>query len=194
MTALRLILDEACPGAVNMARDEALLDAVAARTAPPTLRCYGWREPTISLGYFQAFADHEALPPPAGGLPVVRRMTGGGAILHDLELTYAIALPIDHAWLATGGNALYVLVHESMIRAIGGTARLAGRGSDGDGGCDSEMEHARDGNAPAVIATAGSGMNRGGMIEGGLDNARSGMGGACGSARRGPFFCCARRT
>lgn len=102
-----------------MARDEALMLRVGAGESPPTLRLYQWCEPTISLGYFQRFAEYEALPPPAGSLPVVRRLTGGGAILHDLELTYSIALPLSHPLLAGGPNRLYELAHDAVIASLG---------------------------------------------------------------------------
>jgi lipoate-protein ligase A len=69
-----------------MAADEALLEHVIA-SGRPALRFYTWDPPTLSLGYFQPFA--ERLP----GITVVRRMTGGGAIVHDRELTYALGLP-----------------------------------------------------------------------------------------------------
>src|SRR4051794_38396264 len=73
-------------GPTQMAADEVLLEHVGV-TDRPALRFYAWDRPTLSLGYFQPFADR---PP---GLPVVRRPTGGGAIVHDHELTYALALP-----------------------------------------------------------------------------------------------------
>ncbi len=118
--AIRILSDEPEAGPVNMGRDEALLFGVGEGSSPPTLRLYQWREPTISLGYFQHFADYEALPPPAGGLPVVRRLTGGGAILHDLELTYSLAIPAGHSLLANGPNRLYELAHDAVIAALGG--------------------------------------------------------------------------
>src|SRR5688500_3010165 len=95
-----------------MARDEALLQRIGRNESPPTLRFYRWNPPTISLGYFQTYAEYASLPPPARDLAVVRRQTGGGAILHDLELTYSLVLPVDHG-LLTGGNpnTLYHHVH-----------------------------------------------------------------------------------
>jgi len=101
-----------------MARDEALLTAVGAGESPPTLRLYQWDPPTISLGYFQRFADYEALDPPAGELPVVRRLTGGGAILHDLELTYSLTLPLSHRLLDRGPHRLYEIAHGAIAAAL----------------------------------------------------------------------------
>jgi len=101
-----------------MARDEALMAAVGARESPPTLRLYEWDPPTISLGYFQKYAEYESLAPPARDLAVVRRPTGGGAILHDLELTYSIALPVDHELLSRGATRLYELAHDAVVAAL----------------------------------------------------------------------------
>jgi lipoyl(octanoyl) transferase len=115
---MRLILDDVSDGPTNMARDEAMMIEVGSKNAPPTLRLYQWSQPTISLGYFQKYADYEALSAPAGTLPVVRRLTGGGAILHDLELTYSIALPIGHALLKDGPNRLYELAHDAIIASL----------------------------------------------------------------------------
>ncbi len=101
-----------------MARDEALLTTIGDGHAPPTFRLYQWSEPTISLGYFQHYADYTALTPPAGDLPVVRRLTGGGAILHDLELTYSLTLPTGHVLLGHQPNMLYERMHEAVIAAL----------------------------------------------------------------------------
>jgi lipoate-protein ligase A len=118
--AVRVIHDGAHGGPVNMARDEALFAALAAGDAPPTLRFYTWANPTISLGYFQKYADYAALPAPAGELPVVRRPTGGGAILHDRELTYALAVPTGHVLLSAGPNCLYERMHAALIAVLAG--------------------------------------------------------------------------
>ncbi|MEK7730493.1 MAG: biotin/lipoate A/B protein ligase family protein, partial [Planctomycetota bacterium] len=83
-----------------------------------TLRLYQWAPPTISLGYFQHYADYGLLLPPAGELPVVRRLTGGGAILHDLELTYSLSLPVGHPLLADGPGRLYELAHDAVIKTL----------------------------------------------------------------------------
>jgi lipoyl(octanoyl) transferase len=95
MTAFRLLVTEPLDGALNMALDEALLDGRLAGTAPPTLRFFGWRPATISLGYGQPL-DHriDAAAAAALGIGLVRRPTGGSAILHEgpaLELTYSVA-------------------------------------------------------------------------------------------------------
>ena len=108
-----------------MARDEALLVRVGGGESPPTLRFYQWDPPTVSLGYFQKYADFERLASPAGDLEVVRRPTGGGAILHDKELTYSLTVPLGHALLRDGPNALYELAHNALIDALGGDQAAA---------------------------------------------------------------------
>ena len=127
---LRLLIDPPLAGPTNMARDEALLIEAAAG-GPPTLRCYAWQPATVSLGYFQSYREFTALPAPAGALAVVRRTTGGGAILHDIELTYSLALPAADAWLSQGARRVYRIAHEAILRAVGGAARLAGCGDPG---------------------------------------------------------------
>jgi lipoate-protein ligase A len=111
----RLIIDPPAPGAHNMAVDEALLiDAAEHNTA--ALRFYGWNEPTLSLGYFQSYIDRQQH---AASLAcaVVRRQTGGGAILHDRELTYSLALPASHS-LRKQNEKLYRIVHEIFIEIL----------------------------------------------------------------------------
>ncbi|SDD60200.1 lipoate--protein ligase family protein [Sporomusa acidovorans] len=77
----------------NMAVDEAMLKAHAAGKVPPTLRFYGWQPAAVSLGYFQKAVgevDMEACR--RQGIDVVRRLTGGRAVLHDAELTYSLVV------------------------------------------------------------------------------------------------------
>src|SRR4051812_5496180 len=107
-----------------MALDEALLDAVAEDPSAAWLRTYGWTAPTLSLGYFQRWADAQA-DPRWRDAPIVRRPTGGGAIWHDRELTYALVVPGQHP-LARPSTALYRAVHE----AIAGLLRARGLAAD----------------------------------------------------------------
>src|SRR5207253_884642 len=80
-------------GSVNMADDQVLLDGVAAGNAPPTLRFYSRTPACLSLGYFQPFSIVNVEGCRGLGIDIVRRPTGGRAILHDRELTYSVALP-----------------------------------------------------------------------------------------------------
>ncbi len=111
----RLILDPPASGVRNMSADEALLlDAADRGTA--TLRFYSWSEPTLSLGYFQNYSDRETHAS-SRACAVVRRQTGGGAILHDRELTYSIALPPAHP-LTKQNEQLYQIVHRVFVETL----------------------------------------------------------------------------
>jgi lipoate-protein ligase A len=92
----RLIVEErAREGAENMALDEALMEAVAAGESPPTLRFYRWAPPCLSLGKRQPLDGIDLAACARDGVQVVRRATGGWAILHTDELTYSIAVRPD---------------------------------------------------------------------------------------------------
>jgi lipoate-protein ligase A len=96
MLKLRLILDDPADGASNMARDEAISRAVASGAQLPTLRFYGWQPPCISLGQAQRIRSVDLDAIEADGVGVVRRPTGGLAILHTDEFTYSLSLPVGH--------------------------------------------------------------------------------------------------
>lgn len=98
-----------------MAVDEVLLHR-AAHEGLCSLRFYRWSEPTLSLGYFQAIADR-ARHPASLACPVVRRPSGGGAIVHDRELTYAMAVPDGVAW-ARHRDQLYRRVHQALVEVL----------------------------------------------------------------------------
>lgn len=134
--ACRALLDPPAAGAWNMAVDEALLLS-AASNGIPVLRFYQWSVPTLSLGYFQRLDDRRRHSSSID-CAVVRRASGGGAILHDRELTYSLALPAAHP-LSASAPALYRAVHRAVIDVLtsfgGGRAVLckatgAGRRDD----------------------------------------------------------------
>jgi len=115
---LRIIIDGPLPGAVNMAVDESILQAVDEGTSPATLRFYRWGQPTISLGYFQKHEDLALQDEVIQQMPVVRRQTGGGAILHNDELTYSLVLPLNEPKQLTNIENLYQLVHDGYLTAL----------------------------------------------------------------------------
>jgi lipoate-protein ligase A len=86
---LRIINDSALPGGVNMQRDAGLLAAQSPHD-DPVLRLYRWRPPAVSIGRNQALDGFDGRALASQGVALVRRPTGGRAILHDQELTYAI--------------------------------------------------------------------------------------------------------
>ncbi len=126
--AWRLLVDAPATGAWNMAVDEILLEGVAGGTTGPTLRFYQWTPACLSLGYFQSVDVVDVDGCRARGVDVVRRPTGGRAILHDRELTYSIALPAS--LLGHDGGVLpsyyrLSLALQDGLRRLGAPATLA---------------------------------------------------------------------
>jgi lipoyl(octanoyl) transferase len=122
--------DSAADGPTNMAIDE-LLAEEAVRRGCLVIRVYAWSEPTVSLGAFQGLAEAESCAAIAG-LPIVRRPSGGGAIIHGTDLTYAAAVPRAHPWGGTP-QALYDGLHAAMVdvlRELGFDARLHAPSAD----------------------------------------------------------------
>ncbi|MBV8486931.1 MAG: hypothetical protein JO161_01500 [Planctomycetaceae bacterium] len=107
---------EIAQGPANMALDEALLERVGACPDTVFLRTYGWLEPTLSLGYFQHQSQVLA-EPRWQSVPMVRRSTGGGAIWHDRELTYAVILPANFPG-ARPAQELYRKVHSAIAELL----------------------------------------------------------------------------
>jgi lipoate-protein ligase A len=98
-----------------MAVDEALLEA-AGEERIATLRLYEWAEPTLSLGYFQPVSERKQHPASLD-CPLVRRSSGGGAILHDRELTYSFSTPVErHS--AAEATRLSLSLHEALAAAL----------------------------------------------------------------------------
>lgn len=91
----RLIKHPSAAGSWNMAVDAAILHAAGRGDVPPTLRLYAWDPPCLSLGYAQPVLDVDLDRLAAQGWDLVRRPTGGRAILHTDELTYAVTGPVD---------------------------------------------------------------------------------------------------
>lgn len=113
---IRVIVEaEPASGGWNMAVDEVLLES-ALRHGVCSLRWYRWREPTLSLGYFQS-PDDPLIDDRFTGLPVVRRLSGGGAILHDRELTYSCAIAPRHPLAAEPGS-LYTAMHAAIVAEL----------------------------------------------------------------------------
>ncbi len=118
-TDWRLILDPApARGDWNMAVDEAILEASGRGDVPPTLRLYAWSPPCLSLGYAQPLADADLQALAARGWLIVRRPTGGRAILHTDELTYSVAGPDSDPRLAGGVLASYRVLARALLDAL----------------------------------------------------------------------------
>lgn len=123
----RVLVDPPLPGPTNMARDHALARALEPGRA--VLRLYRWERPTVSLGRNEPGASYDADAAREQGIPFVRRPTGGRAVLHDAELTYAVVVPLR----AFGGlRDTYRRVNEGLVAGLGrlgaGASLAAGNG------------------------------------------------------------------
>lgn len=126
-TRWRLILDDDVAGARNMARDVAMLEAVSEGGAPPTLRLYGWDPPCLSLGRHQGVEAADLGFCREHGVDVVRRPTGGRALLHHLELTYAVVAPVGAGRIPRALQDAYRRICGPLVtacRALGIDAEL----------------------------------------------------------------------
>ncbi len=125
----RLVLMPPAAGAWNMAVDEAVLEAVGRGEAPPTLRLYAWSPPCLSLGRHQPANDADQKRLASRGWGWVRRPTGGRAILHTDELTYALVAPADHPLMRGGVLPSYRRIAAGLLEALrllGVAARMEG--------------------------------------------------------------------
>lgn len=114
MDRWRLITDADLTAWENMAVDEAILASAECNAVlTPTLRLYGWNSPAISIGYMQ-----DPAPFASAGIPLVRRITGGRAILHDAELTYSVVAPVDGPVFGKDINSAYSVLARCLVNAL----------------------------------------------------------------------------
>ncbi|GIK73599.1 MAG: octanoyltransferase LipM [Chloroflexota bacterium] len=126
-TTWRLIIDAAPrSGAANMAIDQAIAEACATGDSPPTLRFYRWNPPAVSLGRLQPINDIDEQRVAAFGYEIVRRPTGGRAILHTDELTYSVAAAASHPLMHGGVMDAYLRISNALIAGL----RLLGVDAD----------------------------------------------------------------
>lgn len=122
----RLVVDEQPrSGAANMAIDQAIAEACAAGDSLPTLRFYQWKPPAISLGRHQPQAEIDHAVAAAKGYEIVRRPTGGRAILHTDEFTYSVAAKQDETRLAGGVMDAYLNISNALLAGLQGLGVLA---------------------------------------------------------------------
>ncbi len=118
-------------GAENMALDEQLLAEAARGGVAPVLRFYGWSPPAVSLGRFQAAAAAvDAAACARYGFDIVRRVTGGRAVLHDRELTYSIVSPIAAGLFPNDVLGTYKVIAGALLsglRSLGVQAEMVSR-------------------------------------------------------------------
>ncbi|HEY4551644.1 MAG TPA: lipoate--protein ligase family protein [Bacillaceae bacterium] len=105
--------------ATNMALDEMLLTWHSQGEIPPTLRFYGWTKPTLSLGHFQRIhrtIDLDAVK--RHGCELVRRLTGGSAVLHDDELTYSLVVSEEKPYIAASVREAYFTLSKGILEGF----------------------------------------------------------------------------
>ncbi|MGB7341929.1 MAG: biotin/lipoate A/B protein ligase family protein [Phototrophicaceae bacterium] len=118
MRQWRLIYDTPLIGADNMAIDESIMQSVAIGEQKPTLRLYAWHPLCLSIGYGQRIRDADLDRLQAYNWGIVRRPTGGKAILHGDELTYSVSLPNDHDLAQGDIVASYRRISEALMQAL----------------------------------------------------------------------------
>jgi lipoate-protein ligase A len=114
----RLLITPPSHGVWNMAVDEAVLESTERAESPPTLRLYSWDPPCLSLGQAQPFADVDLDRLQANGWEIVRRITGGRAILHTDELTYSVTGPAIEPRLAGSVLESYNRLALALLEAL----------------------------------------------------------------------------
>ena len=114
----RLLITPPAHGAWNMAVDEAILEHVYRKESLPTLRLYAWDPPCLSLGHAQPFADVDTNRLKQRGWEVVRRATGGRAILHTDELTYSVIAPANEPRVEGSVLESYNRLAQALLLAV----------------------------------------------------------------------------
>ncbi len=114
----RLLVTPTTDGATNMATDEAIVRAVTAGLVQPTLRLYAWEPPCLSLGRGQPGSEVDQTACARDGVDVVRRPTGGRAILHADELTYSVVAPLEEPRLVGDIITSYRRLSRALLAAL----------------------------------------------------------------------------
>jgi len=115
----RLIKDSYHTGFMNMAIDEAIMIAHREGLVPPTIRFYQWSPPAVSLGYFQDLKKEINVNACKNmGIDIIRRATGGKAVLHDKELTYSFIIRESHPLINNSILGTYKKISGGMIRGL----------------------------------------------------------------------------
>ncbi len=120
MQFIRIITHEANDAFFNMAVDEAISEAVRQELSPPTLRLYRWSRPSLSIGHFQKISEVNIDYCNKMDYPVVRRLTGGRAILHDTELTYSFSARTGSPPFSSSLHENYSVISNAILLGLKG--------------------------------------------------------------------------
>ncbi|MCK4758370.1 MAG: lipoate--protein ligase family protein, partial [Thermoplasmata archaeon] len=114
----RLLLTDPMDAASNMALDEAVLRLSTERETG-TVRFFSWKPKAISIGYFQGISQEADLEKcRLHGVDVVRRITGGGAVFHDEELTYSVIVGQGHPKISDNILESYGFLCEGVVLGL----------------------------------------------------------------------------
>ncbi|MEK6691448.1 MAG: biotin/lipoate A/B protein ligase family protein [Nitrospirota bacterium] len=111
---------------LNMAIDEAIAESVAKGLSQPTIRFYEWRPPAVSIGYFQKIEEIDQRKCLIRNYDIVRRPTGGRAILHNRELTYSVMFNTDNPVFSTSVMDTYKIIHQGLLIGLKKLELMAG--------------------------------------------------------------------
>jgi len=145
----RIIQDSLGDGALNMITDRAILMSCNEGRVPTTLRLYGWQRPTLSIGYSQEISQYIDLEScERNNIPVVRRFTGGRALLHQYEMTYSVIAPIPHPNFPGSLRGSFERISKAILESL----RIGGI----EGATVAEKNSIRDlsGRSPACFSMA----------------------------------------
>jgi len=118
MNTWRLLITPPARGAWNMALDQSILEHIGRGESKPTLRLYAWEPACLSLGHAQPYADVDKQRLKQHGWEVVRRATGGRAILHTDELTYSVIAPSDEPRVEGSVLESYNRLAQALLLAV----------------------------------------------------------------------------
>ncbi|MBI3353790.1 MAG: lipoate--protein ligase family protein [Nitrospirae bacterium] len=114
----RLIISKGNNGFMNMAIDEAIAISCRKKLSPPALRLYTWNPPCISIGYFQDIKEVNIQECKRQKIDIVRRLTGGKAVLHNKEITYSIISPVDNSIFPRDVKGAYKKVANGLLLGL----------------------------------------------------------------------------
>ncbi len=118
MNEWRLLITPQMKGAINMALDFAIADSVGKGLSPPTLRFYDWKPYCLSIGFNQTISENEYVNCQELGIDVARRPTGGRAILHANEFTYAVIIPADNPVFCKSILGTYQIISDWLLEGL----------------------------------------------------------------------------
>jgi len=115
----RLIIDEPLKGSLNMGIDNAITEFVSKKNSAPTLRLYSWISPVVTVGYFQKISETVNTGYCIdNNIDIIRRVTGGGTVLHNKEITYSFITPINNRVVPEEIEASFRGIIDPIIAAL----------------------------------------------------------------------------